>query len=160
MGQGDSVLLIVIYLLSWYEIGSYISVRQFYSLGPTDAIWRHRNGSTLVEVIAYCLTAPSQYLNQLLRSIPVKFHRKCTRYAGNRYNFELKFRCINRLIRYLIYELHLGCCRKPSYHMHLSTFGNGNVCNYYVAFNRCRYFFSMPRQVKARNGYLSDGYVF
>ena len=34
------------------------------SLSPNDAIWRHRSGSTLAQVIACCLTAPSHYLNQ------------------------------------------------------------------------------------------------
>ena len=34
------------------------------SLGPSDAIWRQRSGSTLAQVMACCLTAPSHYLNQ------------------------------------------------------------------------------------------------
>ena len=34
------------------------------SLWPSDAIWRHRSGSILVQVMACCLTAPSHYLNQ------------------------------------------------------------------------------------------------
>ena len=34
------------------------------SLGPSDAIWWHRSGSTLTQVMACCLTAPSHYLNQ------------------------------------------------------------------------------------------------
>ena len=34
------------------------------SLGPSDAIWRSRSWSTLVKVMACCLTAPSHYLNQ------------------------------------------------------------------------------------------------
>ena len=33
------------------------------SLGPSDAIWRWRAWSTLVQVMACCLTAPSHYLN-------------------------------------------------------------------------------------------------
>ena len=36
----------------------------FNSLWPSDAIWRHRTGSTLDQVMACCLTAPSHYLNQ------------------------------------------------------------------------------------------------
>ena len=35
-----------------------------YSLWPDDAIWRQRSGSTLAQVMACCLTAPSHYLNQ------------------------------------------------------------------------------------------------
>ena len=34
------------------------------ALRPSDAIWRHRAGSTLAQVMAFCLTAPSHYLNQ------------------------------------------------------------------------------------------------
>ena len=34
------------------------------SLWPNDAIWRHRSGSTLAQVMACCLTAPSHHLNQ------------------------------------------------------------------------------------------------
>ena len=36
----------------------------FNSLGPSDAIWRQRSGSTLAQVMACCLMAPSHYLNQ------------------------------------------------------------------------------------------------
>ena len=36
----------------------------FNSLGPSDAIWRQRSGSTLGQVMACCQTAPSHYLNQ------------------------------------------------------------------------------------------------
>ena len=35
-----------------------------YPLWPSDAIWRQRSGSTLAQVVAWCLTAPSHYLNQ------------------------------------------------------------------------------------------------
>ena len=34
------------------------------SLRPSDTIWRHRSGSTLAQVMACCLTAPSHYLDQ------------------------------------------------------------------------------------------------
>ena len=37
---------------------------RFNSLWPNDAIWRHRSGSTLVQVMACCLTASSHYLSQ------------------------------------------------------------------------------------------------
>ena len=33
------------------------------SLWPSDAIWWHRSGSSLAQVMAWCLTAPSHYLN-------------------------------------------------------------------------------------------------
>ena len=35
----------------------------FNSSWPSDTIWWHRSGSTLPQVKAYCLTAPSHYLN-------------------------------------------------------------------------------------------------
>ena len=41
------------------------------SLWPSDAIWRHRSGSTLAQVMACCLTAPSHYLNQCWLNISV-----------------------------------------------------------------------------------------
>ena len=34
------------------------------TLWPNDTIWRHKSGSTLAQVMACCLTAPSHYLNQ------------------------------------------------------------------------------------------------
>ena len=34
------------------------------SLWPSNAIWWQRSGSTLAQVMACCLTAPSHYLNQ------------------------------------------------------------------------------------------------
>ena len=34
------------------------------SLWPCDTIWQHKSGSTLAQVMAWCLTAPSHYLNQ------------------------------------------------------------------------------------------------
>ena len=37
---------------------------QINSLRPSDTIRRYRTGSTLAQVIACCLTAPSYYLNQ------------------------------------------------------------------------------------------------
>ena len=42
---------------TWY-------IYALYSLGPSDAIWRWRSWSKLVQVMGYCLTAPSHYLNQ------------------------------------------------------------------------------------------------
>ena len=41
-----------------------LSYPWFNSLWPNDAILRHRSGSTLAQVMACCLTAPSHYLNQ------------------------------------------------------------------------------------------------
>ena len=43
------------------------------SLWPGDTIWWHRFGSTLAQVMACCLTAPSHYLNQywvVIKGVP------------------------------------------------------------------------------------------
>ena len=40
-------------------------VEIFNTLWPSDAIWRWRSWSTLVQVMTCCLTAPSHYLNQI-----------------------------------------------------------------------------------------------
>ena len=51
-----------------YEFENYTSkitaTPMINSLWPSDAIWRQRSGSTLAQVMACCLTAPSHYLNQ------------------------------------------------------------------------------------------------
>ena len=48
------------------SIGNALELHVFFinSLRPSDTIWWHRSGSTLVQVMACCLTAPSHYLNQ------------------------------------------------------------------------------------------------
>ena len=50
--------IILIFPAAW------VSVYQLISLEPSDAIWRWRSWSTLVQVMACCLTAPSHYLKQ------------------------------------------------------------------------------------------------
>ena len=46
------------------------------SLWPSDTIWWHKSGSTLAQVMACCLTAPSHYLNQCWLIISkVQWHR-------------------------------------------------------------------------------------
>ena len=44
----------------WFETPS----RPLWRRWLIDAIWRHRSGSTLAQVMACCLRAPSSYLNQ------------------------------------------------------------------------------------------------
>ena len=45
------------------------------SLWPSDTIWRHKSGSTLAQVMACCLTAPSHYLNECWLTISkVQWH--------------------------------------------------------------------------------------
>ena len=41
--------------LFWFDVNS---------LWPSDTIWHHGTWSTLVQVMACCLMAPSHYLNQ------------------------------------------------------------------------------------------------
>ena len=43
---------------------SWMAQVSFNSLWPSDAVWRLRSGSTLAQVMACCLTAPSHYLNR------------------------------------------------------------------------------------------------
>ena len=52
--------------ISWHTINNstFYFTEEVNSLGPNDAIWRQRSGSTLAQVMACCLTAPSHYLNQ------------------------------------------------------------------------------------------------
>ena len=49
-------------LYSWWV--DLLTVWMFNSLWPSDTIWPHKSGSTLAQVMACCLTAPSHYLNQ------------------------------------------------------------------------------------------------
>ena len=66
------------------------------SLLPSDVIWQHRFGTTLVQVMACCLTAPSHYLNQFWLTISeVLWHSP----EGNFTNSYL--------------ALSLGCCLCP-----------------------------------------------
>ena len=54
------------------------------SLGPSDTIWRHIAGSTLAQVMACCLTAPSHYLNQCWLIISkVQWHPSQSNFTRN-----------------------------------------------------------------------------
>ena len=64
-----------------------IIVSPFNSLWPSDVIWWLRTGSTLAQVMACCLTAPSHYLNQcwliingIVWQSPKTFNRNGSRY--------------------------------------------------------------------------------
>ena len=48
----------------WWVHVNCFDIRSLNSLRPSDTIWWQRSGSTLAQVIACCLTAPSHYLNQ------------------------------------------------------------------------------------------------
>ena len=46
----------------------------FNPLWPSDTIWHQRSWSTLVELMTYCLTAPSHYLHQCWLTISKILH--------------------------------------------------------------------------------------
>ena len=53
--------------VSWMSQVGYCSIiwlPDIKSFWPSDTIWQQRSGSTLAQVMACCLTAPSHYLNQ------------------------------------------------------------------------------------------------
>ena len=55
----------------------------FNSLRPSDAIWRQWSWTTLAQVMACCLTAPSHYLNQCWLIIRgVLWHTSESSFAG------------------------------------------------------------------------------
>ena len=65
--QSDSSLIIVAQVSKWYWVyyGAWAQWRPYRTLlWPSDAIWQYISRSTLTQVMACCLTAPSQYLNQ------------------------------------------------------------------------------------------------
>ena len=51
--------------LGWYPVNNYRRGERINSMWPNDAIWLCRSGSTLAQVMACCLMAPSHYLNQV-----------------------------------------------------------------------------------------------
>ena len=71
LGTNYSEILIEIQTFSFKKMHLKMSSRKWQpsclglnTLRPSDAICRHRSGSTLVQVMACYLTAPSHYLNQ------------------------------------------------------------------------------------------------
>ena len=51
--------LVIFFSQISYQIWQWVN-----SLWPSDAIWQHRSGSTLVHLMAWCHTAPRRYVNQ------------------------------------------------------------------------------------------------
>ena len=49
-------------MLEWLY-GVKETTRPFDSFWPIDAIWRHRSGLTVAQIMAWCLTVPSHYRN-------------------------------------------------------------------------------------------------
>ena len=54
----------VSFTAAWVTIYIYWLLSSVNSLRPSDAIWRQWSWTTLAQVMACCLTAPSHYLNQ------------------------------------------------------------------------------------------------
>ena len=56
-------------LIVWLKCTNSLRVHWANSLWPNDAIWHHRIGSKLAQVMVCCLTAPSHCMNQCWRLI-------------------------------------------------------------------------------------------
>ena len=74
-------------------------------LWPSDPIWQPRSGSTLAQVMACCLTAPSHYLNQCWPIInKVQWHPSECNFRKK--NSDVNY-CNNFGIYYLNYHLNI-----------------------------------------------------
>ena len=88
-GWGGGGYIVPIYghsllgLQSWCHIRKSSQCNSFNSLRPSDAIWRQWSWTTLAQVMACCLTAPSHYLNQCWLIIRgVLWHTSESSFAG------------------------------------------------------------------------------
>ena len=94
------------------------------TLWPCGAIWRHRTGWTLAQVMACCLAAPSHYLTQCWLLISVvffrgQFHRKCSMFLS----LIMSFRITNSILHPHFLEPRNVCniCN-PSWRHQMETF--------------------------------------
>ena len=75
--------LMKIVVLRWTFSLKFVLLRPINSLRPSDAIWRQWSWTTLAQVMACCLTAPSHYLNQCWLIIRgVLWHTSESSFAG------------------------------------------------------------------------------
>ena len=67
------------------EMATILSRRRWVnSLWPSDAMWQHRSGSTLGQVMGWCLTVPSHYPTQCWLIISkVLQHSRKTNFTGS-----------------------------------------------------------------------------
>ena len=78
-----------IWIWHWWQAVTWISDNKVLllhqaALRPSDAIWRHRSGSTLAQVMAWCLTAPSHYLNQCWLIVNgILWYSPCNNFTGS-----------------------------------------------------------------------------
>ena len=63
-GHTDNAMVIAMVVGICAIIRWHMQLRGINSVWPSDAIWRHRSGLTLAQVMACCLTALSHYLSQ------------------------------------------------------------------------------------------------
>ena len=71
----DNAIYHINYAHHFVLLWSVVVVMEVNSLWPSDAIWYNRYGSTLAQVMACCLRAPSHYLNHcLLIIIKLQWH--------------------------------------------------------------------------------------
>ena len=74
------------------HLGSLGLWSQLNSLRPSDAIWLHRSGSILAQVMACCLMAPSHCLNQFwLMITEVLQHSPDSNFTENTWYLSLKW---------------------------------------------------------------------
>ena len=92
----------------FYTSSIFHSVESIKSLRPCDATWRHRSGSTLAQVMACCLSAPSRCQNQCWFHISeTLWHSPESNFASfNSVNYmmnlkNVQFRAINDMINLL-----------------------------------------------------------
>ena len=82
-GQWRQELYALFDLSDTGDIHSTPPLGPFNSLRPSDAIWRQWSWTTLAQVMACCLTAPSHYLNQCwLITRGVLWHTSESSFAG------------------------------------------------------------------------------
>ena len=94
---------------------------------PSDAIWRHGSWSTLAQVIACCLTAPSNYLNQCWGTYDIHL-RAISQEIPHPPNTNYKL--ASKLLIYICFQIHQGPI--------MMTSSNGNI--FRVTGHLCRKF--------------------
>ena len=95
---------------------------RFNSLWPCDAIWWHRSRSTLAQVMACCLMAPSHYMNQCwLLICVVLWHSLESNYVGNAQVFFIIigiWKLHWKLLPHLLWAIELNFL-SPEIHVHI-----------------------------------------
>ena len=75
-----------------------------HSLWPRDTIWWHGSGSTLAQVMAWCLMAPSHYLKQCWLIIKgVHWHSPESNFARNAHELNVQHLSVDHSVKFLSY---------------------------------------------------------